>query len=67
MRDIDASTPDVDRVTHRGATHLVKAFNESDFPQLAANEYFCMRAALHCGLQVPELQLSQQGRFLASL
>lgn len=64
VRDIDASTPDVDRVTHRGATHLVKAFNESDFPQLAANEYFCMRAALHCGLQVPELQLSQQGRFL---
>ncbi|MFJ4453004.1 type II toxin-antitoxin system HipA family toxin [Pseudomonas sp. NPDC089392] len=64
VRDVDATAHAVDRLTHRGATHLVKAFNEADFPQLAANEFFCMRAALHCGLAVPEFQLSQQGRFL---
>ena len=64
VRDVDARAHAVDRLTHRGATHLVKAFNEADFPQLAANEFFCMRAALHCGLEVPEFQLSQQGRFL---
>lgn len=64
VRDADAAGPDIDRLTHRGATHLVKTFNELDFPQLAANEFFCMRAALHCGLEVPQVQLSQQGKFL---
>lgn len=64
VRDIDPVVPDVERLTHRGATHLVKAFNDSEFPQLAANEFFCMRAALHCGLEVPEFQLSRQGTLL---
>lgn len=64
VRDVDDMTPGIERLTHRGATHLVKAFNESDFPQLAANEFFCMRAAFHCGLDVPEFQLSQHGKFL---
>lgn len=53
-----------DRVTHRGATHLVKAFRSEEFPELAANEYFCMRAALHSGLEVPEFDLSENGKFL---
>ena len=64
VRDVDDMTSGIERLTHRGATHLVKAFNESDFPQLAANEFFCMRAAFHCGLEVPEFQLSQHGKFL---
>jgi serine/threonine-protein kinase HipA len=64
VRDTQDSSLGIDRLTHRGATHLVKAFNDSDFPQLAANEFFCMRAALHCGLEVPECQLSQHGKFL---
>lgn len=64
VRDIDDADTEVERLTHRGATHLVKAFNASDFPQLAANEFFCMRAALHCGLEVPECQLSLHGRLL---
>lgn len=64
VRDVGDTDPDVRRLTHRGATHLVKTFNDSDFPQLAANEFFCMRAALHSGLEVPEVQLSQQGKFL---
>ncbi|MGR2709122.1 type II toxin-antitoxin system HipA family toxin [Pseudomonas sp. ArH3a] len=64
VRDVDDADPDVARLPHRGATHLVKAFNDSDFAQLAANEFFCMRAALHTGLEVPECQLSQHGKFL---
>lgn len=51
------------RVTHRGATHIVKAW-AADYPQLAENEYFCMRAAMHAKLEVPNLELSKGGRFL---
>ncbi|MBT2298373.1 type II toxin-antitoxin system HipA family toxin [Pseudomonas fluorescens] len=61
VRD-SAST--VDRLTHRGATHLIKAFRADEFPELAANEFFCMRAALHAGLEVPEFELSERGKFL---
>lgn len=64
VRDADNKEPDMGRLTHRGATHLVKTFSDSDFPQLAANEYFCMRAAVHSGLEVPEIQLGQQGKLL---
>ncbi|KQN40117.1 phosphatidylinositol kinase [Pseudomonas sp. Leaf48] len=54
----------VDRLTHRGATHLVKSFRPEEYPELAANEYFCMRAALHSGLEVPKFELSEHGKFL---
>lgn len=58
------STASVDRLTHRGATHLVKSFRPEEYPELAANEYFCMRAALHSGLEVPKFELSEHGKFL---
>lgn len=58
------SATTVDRITHRGATHLVKSFRAEEYPELAANEYFCMRAALHSGLEVPEFELSEHGKFL---
>lgn len=58
------SATSIDRLTHRGATHLVKAFEPQQYPQLAANEYFCMRAALHSGLEVPGFELSERGKFL---
>lgn len=64
VRDVDDTSQDVARFTHRGATHLVKTFNDQEYPQLAANEFFCMRAAFHSGLEVPEFQLSRQGKFL---
>ncbi|MFJ4193000.1 type II toxin-antitoxin system HipA family toxin [Pseudomonas sp. NPDC089534] len=54
----------IDRLTHRGSTHLVKAFRAEEYPELATNEYFCMRAAVHCGLEVPRFELSERGRFL---
>jgi serine/threonine-protein kinase HipA len=58
------SATTVDRLTHRGATHLVKSFRPEEYPELAANEYFCMRAALHSGLEVPVFELSDHGKFL---
>jgi serine/threonine-protein kinase HipA len=64
VRDANDLDLQIDRLTHRGATHLVKAFNEVDFPQLAANEFFCMRAAFHSGLSVPDVQLSRHGNLL---
>ncbi len=62
IRDSDDS--DINRITHRDATHIVKAWNPSEYPQLAANEYFCMRAALHAKLEVPNFELSDNGKFL---
>lgn len=58
------SATTIDRLTHRGATHLVKSFRAEEYPELAANEYFCMRAALHSGLEVPKFELSKHGKFL---
>lgn len=49
--------------SHKGATHIVKAWT-SDHPNLAENEFFCMRAAHHAGLQVPTLAMSNSGQFL---
>ena len=39
--------------TYRGATHIVKFWEPSEFPQLGANEYFCLKVAEKCGLDVP--------------
>ncbi|MGH8217136.1 MAG: type II toxin-antitoxin system HipA family toxin [Steroidobacteraceae bacterium] len=59
----DANAP-VDRFTDRGATHIVKSFEPREYPELAANEYFCMRAARHAGIAIPEVRLSQNRRIL---
>lgn len=53
----------VDRFTHKSATHIVKAWDQA-FPQLAANEYFCMKAAQYAGIPVPKVSLSEQGNLL---
>ncbi|MGC5703903.1 type II toxin-antitoxin system HipA family toxin [Pseudomonas sp. NFXW11] len=58
------SASHVERLTHRGATHLLKAFDADQYPHLAANEFFCMRAAWHAGLAVPKFELSRHGQFL---
>lgn len=59
-----ASAMAPDRLSYRGATHIIKAWHENEFPQLAANEYFCMRAAKHAGLEMPNFSLSDNGKFL---
>jgi serine/threonine-protein kinase HipA len=48
----------------RGATHIVKFWDADEFPELAANEFFCLKAALRCGLEVPPHRLSADGRAL---
>ncbi|MEN3367414.1 MAG: serine/threonine-protein kinase HipA [Burkholderiales bacterium] len=52
------------RYTASDATHIVKTFNPEDFPELAANEYFCMQVAKRAGLDIPHLRLSDTGNFL---
>jgi serine/threonine-protein kinase HipA len=39
VRDLGSTGLELESAVQIGATHLVKAFNESDFPQLAANEF----------------------------
>jgi serine/threonine-protein kinase HipA len=36
--------------SYRGATHIVKFWEQNEYPQLAANEYFCLKIAEQCGL-----------------
>ncbi len=52
------------RTTYRGATHIIKAFDAREYSELAANEFFCLRAAAHAGMTVPNVQLSENRRFL---
>src|SRR6202051_4421109 len=48
----------------RGATHIVKFWEPNEFPQLAANEYFCLKVAERCGLDVPRYRMAEDGMAL---
>jgi serine/threonine-protein kinase HipA len=48
----------------RGATHIVKFWDPAEFPELAANEFFCLKAAERCGLHVPAHRLAEDGSAL---
>jgi serine/threonine-protein kinase HipA len=48
----------------RSATHIVKLWDAAEFPELAANEFFCLSAARAAGLTVPNFQLSDDGAAL---
>ena len=60
MRELNAP----EEITHRGATHIVKSFDPKEYPELAANEFICMRGAAAAGIQTPRVQLSMNRRFL---
>ena len=45
----------------RGATHIVKMWDPDQYPELAANEFFCLMAAKELGLDVPDFRLSEDG------
>ncbi len=49
---------------YRGATHIVKLWEPNEYPQLAANEYFCLTVARKCGLDVPPYRLAEDGMAL---
>lgn len=59
----DASVP-LDKITDKGATHIVKSFNPREYPELAANEYFSMQAARHAGLPTADVSLSENRAIL---
>lgn len=48
----------------KGATHIVKMWNPDEYPELAANEFYCLSVALEAGLEVPDFQLSEDGSAL---
>jgi serine/threonine-protein kinase HipA len=50
--------------SYRGATHIVKLWEPGEYPQLAANEYFCLKAAERCGLDVPRFELAEDATAL---
>jgi serine/threonine-protein kinase HipA len=47
--------------SYRGATHIVKLWEPNQYPQLAANEHFCLTLAQKCGLEVPPYRLAEDG------
>jgi len=50
--------------SYQGATHIVKFWEPNEFPQLAANESFCLKVAERCGLEVPRYRLAEDGMAL---
>jgi serine/threonine-protein kinase HipA len=50
--------------SYKGATHIVKLWEPNEYPELAANEYFCLTAARKCGLHVPPFRLAENGMAL---
>jgi serine/threonine-protein kinase HipA len=52
------------KITHQGATHIVKSFDPKEYPELAANEFICIRGAAAAGIDTPRVQLSENRQFL---
>lgn len=50
--------------SYRAATHIVKFWEPNEFPQLAANEYFCLKVAQRCGLEAPPCRLAEDAMAL---
>jgi serine/threonine-protein kinase HipA len=48
----------------KSATHIVKLWDEKEYPELAANEFFCLEVARTLGLPIPEFRLSDDGKAL---
>ncbi|MGQ0685655.1 type II toxin-antitoxin system HipA family toxin [Bradyrhizobium sp.] len=59
--DAGKGTGDRQSQSFRSATHIVKFWDPSEYPELAANEHFCLSAAKAMGLTVPNFQLSDSG------
>jgi serine/threonine-protein kinase HipA len=52
------------KVTHTGATHIVKSFDPAAFPELAANELICTLGAAAAGISTATVRLSDNRRLL---
>lgn len=63
----DNSNPklsELDRLTYKDTTHIIKSWSENSYPELATNEYFCMLVAKNAGLNTPKIELTNNGKFL---
>jgi serine/threonine-protein kinase HipA len=45
----------------RSATHIVKFWDPKEYPELAANEFFCLTVAQKLGMRVPPFRMSDDG------
>lgn len=61
VRDEDGEEGLRKSVSLKGATHIVKWWEASEYQELAANEFFCMTVAREAGLDVPAFDLSDGG------
>ena len=55
-----------DKLTDRGATHIVKTYDTAEYPELAANELICTRGAAAAGIPTANLALSRNRRLLVA-
>jgi serine/threonine-protein kinase HipA len=46
----------------KSATHIVKFWDAAEYPELAANEFFCLQIARRLKFAVPQFSLSQSGQ-----
>lgn len=53
-----------ERLTAHGTTHVVKSFDGAKYRGLAANEFFCLKAARAAGLPVPPAEIATEGHLL---
>ncbi len=56
----------LEKLAHLGATHIVKAFDPAVFPELAANEFICLRGAAAAGIPTATVRLSNNRRLLVA-
>ena len=54
----------LDRITDKGATHIVKSFDSREYFDLCAVEFFCMQAAKLSGLNTANVTLSDNRKIL---
>jgi serine/threonine-protein kinase HipA len=54
----------LNKIANKCATHIVKSFNSKECPELAANEFFSMQAALYSGLPTAKVSLSDNRSML---
>lgn len=56
----------LEKLAHLGATHIVKAFDPAVYPELAANEFICLRGAAAAGIPTATVRLSNNRRLLVA-
>jgi serine/threonine-protein kinase HipA len=48
----------------KSATHIVKFWDQAEYPELAANEFFCLEIARRLKFAVPDFSMSEAGHAL---